>query len=135
MRGCKYASTAFLPRHELDKTIRALGGRSCMDNVDARFQSLQQLHGNARRWCGCTAKAWVTERADQIELLYLPSYSPELNSEVRLNADLKHHTGSKVPARTKAKRKAAATEHMKRLEQSPERVRSHFQDPRVRYAT
>ena len=33
--------------------------------------------------------AWVAERADQIELFYLPSYSPQLNPEERLNADLK----------------------------------------------
>jgi transposase len=34
-------------------------------------------------------KAWVGERKDQIELSYLPSYSPQLNTEERLNADLK----------------------------------------------
>ena len=79
-------------------------------------------------------KAWVAERADQIELFYLPSYSPELNPEERLNADLKHAIGSRVPARTKTKLKAAATEHMQKLEQSPARVKSYFQDPRVKYA-
>lgn len=35
-------------------------------------------------------KMWVAERADQIELFYLPSYNPELNLDERLNADLKH---------------------------------------------
>jgi hypothetical protein len=30
--------------------------------------------------------------------------------------------------------KAVASEHMERLEKSPERVRSYFQDPRVKYA-
>lgn len=79
-------------------------------------------------------KAWVEERKDKIELFYLPSYSPELNPEERLNADLKHAIGSKVPARTKAKLKTAATEHMARLEQSPDRVMSYFQDPHVKYA-
>lgn len=34
-------------------------------------------------------KAWVAERKEQIELFYLPSYSPQLNPEERLNADLK----------------------------------------------
>lgn len=57
-------------------------------------------------------KAWVEVRKDKIELFYLPNYSPELNPEERLNADLKHAVGSKVPARTKAKLKVAATEHM-----------------------
>ncbi len=79
-------------------------------------------------------KAWVAERQDKIEIFYLPSYSPELNSEERLNADLKHAISSKVPARTKAKLKTAATEHMGKLEKSPERVMSFFQDPRVKYA-
>ena len=79
-------------------------------------------------------KAWVAERQDQIELFYLPSYSPELNPEERLNADLKHALGTKVPARTKAKLKAAATQHMTEIERSPERVKAFFQDPKVRYA-
>jgi transposase len=79
-------------------------------------------------------KSWVEERKDKIELFYLPSYSPELNPEERLNADLKYAIGSKVPVRTKAKLKAAATEHMQTLEQSPERVKKYFQDQRVKYA-
>ena len=79
-------------------------------------------------------KAWVAARADEIELFYLPSYSPELNPEERLNADLKQVIGAKVPARTKAKLKIVATEHMTNLEQSPERVKRYFQDPRVKYA-
>ena len=79
-------------------------------------------------------KAWVAERKDKIELFYLPSYSPELNPEERLNADLKHAIGTKVPVRTKAKLKAAATEHMQTLEKSPERVKKYFQDSRVKYA-
>jgi transposase len=79
-------------------------------------------------------KQWVVERKEQIELFYLPSYSPELNPEERLNADLKHAIGSKVPARTKAKLKTAAMEYMSKLEKSPERVKSFFQDPRVKYA-
>ncbi len=80
-------------------------------------------------------KAWVAERQAKIELFYLPSYSPELNPEERLNADLKHAIGTKVPARTKAELKAVATpQHMTEIEQSPERVRAFFQDPKVRYA-
>ena len=79
-------------------------------------------------------KKWVAEHAEKIELFYLPSYSPELNPEERLNADLKHAMGSKVPARTKAKLRSAATLHMTELEQSPERIKAFFQDKNVRYA-
>lgn len=67
-------------------------------------------------------------------MFYLPSYSPELNPEERLNADLKQAMGKRVPVRTRAKLRQAANEHMAMLEQSPERVMSFFQDPKVKYA-
>ncbi len=79
-------------------------------------------------------KAWLEEHKDEIEVFYLPSYSPELNPDERLNADLKHAIGSKVPARTKAKLHAAANEHMAFIEANPDRVKSYFQDPYVQYA-
>lgn len=64
----------------------------------------------------------------------LPSYSPELNPEERLNADLKHVIGRKVPVRTKAKLRAAAEQHMEVIGSEPERVKAYFRDPRVNYA-
>lgn len=79
-------------------------------------------------------KTWLATRKEQIEVFYLPSYSPELNPEERLNGDLKQVIGSKAPARTRAKLRAAAVEHMTWLTQTPERVKSYFQDPRVQYA-
>lgn len=79
-------------------------------------------------------KAWVAERQDRIELFYLPSYSPELNPEERLNADLKQAAGVKAPARTKAQLRSVTTQHMQMLGNSPGRVMAYFQDPRVKYA-
>lgn len=52
----------------------------------------------------------MAERKDKIELFDLPSYSPELNPEERLNADLKQALGKKVPVRTKAKLRDGAHE-------------------------
>ena len=79
-------------------------------------------------------KAWLAERTDKIEVFYLPSYSPELNPEERLNADLKQAIGKRVPVKTKAKLRDAANQHMSMLEKSPERVMSFFHDPKVKYA-
>lgn len=79
-------------------------------------------------------KAWVAEHSEQIALFYLPSYSPQLNPEERLSADLKQEMGKRVPVRTKAKLRAAASEHLAMLEQLPERVMSYFQNKHVRYA-
>ena len=79
-------------------------------------------------------KAWLAEHPTRIEVFHLPSYSPELNPDERLNADLKYALGSRVQMRTKDKLRAATDSHMSMLEQNPERVMSYFQDPRVKYA-
>lgn len=79
-------------------------------------------------------KAWLAEHSDRIEVFYLPSYSPELNPDERLNAELKQAMGSKVPARTKTKLHDASKAYMTQLEREPERVKAYFRDPRVKYA-
>ena len=79
-------------------------------------------------------KAWLETRKDQIEIFYLPSYSPELNPDERLNASLKHAIGTAVPVRTKAKLKAAVQSHMEMLENAPNTVMAFFQDQRCKYA-
>ena len=93
-----------------------------------------QILDNLRVHHSKIVKAWVAERIDQIELFYLPSYSPQLNPEERLNADLKQEMGKRVPVRTKAKLRDAANEHVAMLDRDPERVIAYFQDHRVRYA-
>ena len=45
-------------------------------------------------------KDWVKAHEDEIELFFLPSYSPELNPDEYLNCDLKEGVHSGVPART-----------------------------------
>jgi transposase len=79
-------------------------------------------------------KAWLVEHKADIEAFFLPSYSPELNPDERLNADLKQAIGSKVPVRTKAKLRAAGDEDMQLTAANRDRMRSYFQDPIVKYA-
>lgn len=57
-------------------------------------------------------EAWLAKHCAQMEVSCLPSYSPELNPEERLNADLKHVIRRKVPARSKARLRAATEERM-----------------------
>jgi hypothetical protein len=64
----------------------------------------------------------------------LPAYSPELNPDERLNADIKHVIGARVPVRTKEKLKNTASYQLRELQRQPERIKSYFQDPRVKYA-
>ena len=79
-------------------------------------------------------KKWLAQHADEIEVFFLPSYSPELNPDERLNADLKHKITTRAPARTRRKLKALSIEHMELIERSPERIIKYFGDPHVSYA-
>lgn len=79
-------------------------------------------------------KEWLEEHKDQIEVFYLPSYSPELNPDERLNADLKHAITASVPKRTRAGLLAKTKEHMDMVKATPERVKTYFKDKHVRYA-
>lgn len=79
-------------------------------------------------------KAWLEAHKCATEVFYLPSYSPELNPDERLNADLKHTISTSVPQRTRAGLLAKTRAHMDMISSSPDRVKSYFNDDRVRYA-
>jgi hypothetical protein len=77
---------------------------------------------------------WLAVRKEQIEVFSLPSYSPELNPDEGLNADLKHAVTRKPPVRGKPELKRAVISHMRRLAKLPDRIRSYFGHPSFRYA-
>jgi transposase len=79
-------------------------------------------------------KSWVEEHKDQIELFFLPSYSPELNPDEYLNCDLKAGVHSGVPARTKGKIESKALSHLRMLQKKPGRVVKYFKHPKIAYA-
>src|SRR3712207_5971488 len=79
-------------------------------------------------------RAWLAGREAEIELFYLPGYSPELNPDEGVNGDLKQAVTRKEPARAKAQLKRALVGHMRRLSKSPQRVRSFFGHKTFRYA-
>ena len=88
-----------------------------MVNIDVRGRSYAPagkkvflILDNLRVHHSKKVKAWVAERQEQIELFYLPSYSPELNPQERLNADLKWEMGKRVPVKTKVKLRQAAND-------------------------
>ncbi len=88
-----------------------------------------QVHRAAR------VRAWLAEHRARIEVFYLPAYSPELNPDEGLNADLKQVVTRKAPARSKQHLKQATISHMRRLSKSPARIRSYFRHKPVRYAS
>ena len=83
---------------------------------------------------GTPVKEWLKRYGERIEAFYLPSYSPELKPDERLNADLKHAIATGVPKRTRQGLLKKTQEHMTMVKASPERVKSYFKDSNVAYA-
>lgn len=79
-------------------------------------------------------KAWVEEHLEQIELHYLPSYSPELNPVELANASLKHAVTTHSPARKKGQMEKVAKGHLRYLQNNPNEVAAFFQKDGVKYA-
>jgi hypothetical protein len=79
-------------------------------------------------------KDWAQEHNEQIELFFLPSYSPELNPDEYLNCDLKGGVHSASPARTKVQLHNKALSHLRMLQKKPDRVAKYFKHPKIVYA-
>ncbi|MCA1701290.1 MAG: IS630 family transposase [Actinobacteria bacterium] len=80
-------------------------------------------------------KQWVTKRPAQIELHFLPAYSPELNPDEYLNQDLKRHMRELHPRATdKPGLKAQIRAFLHRRQKQPQIVRNYFKAPHVTYA-
>lgn len=64
--------------------------------VKDTYRKVLLMLDNLRMHHSKPVKAWTAQRTDKIELFYLPSYSPQLNPEELLNADLKQAIFTKV---------------------------------------
>jgi len=89
---------------------------------------------NLRVYHAIVVREWLATKSQKLEVFFLPSYSPELNPDECLNADLKQAVTSKAPARTKGQLKTATVGHLRKLSKSPERVKKYFHHQPVRYA-
>ena len=79
-------------------------------------------------------KDWLKDHKTEIEVFFLPSYSPELNPDEYLNCDLKIGVHSKVPARTKEQLAKKTLSHLRKLQKMPSRVKNYFKHPKISYA-
>lgn len=79
-------------------------------------------------------RQWLEKYSDEIEVFYLPAYSPDLNPDEYLNADLKAGIRSASPARSQGSLKAKMLSHMRMLQQRPERIVKYFKHPAISYA-
>jgi len=79
-------------------------------------------------------KAWIAEREDQIELFFLPGYSPNLNPDEYLNQDLKATVFKHERPVDSEHMKSLLRSQLRRRQAKPERIKSFFRHPDVQYA-
>jgi transposase len=78
--------------------------------------------------------AWVAARREQIEVFYLPAYSPELNPVEYLNNDMKGSVNEAGLPSDRPTLQGRLLEFMSRLVRVPEHVISYFLHPWTLYA-
>ncbi len=79
-------------------------------------------------------REWIDEHHEEIEVFYLPAYSPELNPDEYLNCDLKAGVHSKQPARSVDGLRKKVISHMRKLQKMSLRVMKYFKHPKISYA-
>ena len=79
-------------------------------------------------------KKWLAKRIDQLEVFFLPAYSPEINPDEYLNGDLKQRIRSGVPVKTVDDIKKKTRSFMKMLQCRPKHVMNYFKHPKILYA-
>ena len=77
---------------------------------------------------------WVNAHLDEIELFFLPSYSPELNPDEYLNCDLKSEMHRGAAARNEKEMFKKVRSCLSSLQKQPARIKSYFQHPKIAYA-
>jgi transposase len=79
-------------------------------------------------------REWLDEHKDQIELVYLPPYSPQANPDEILNRDMKTELRLRPAAKDAKSLKEIAVGFMNALVKTPGRIARYFLSQHVAYA-
>ncbi len=107
----------------LQRLIKDAAGRKIFLIVD----NLRVHHAKA-------LSKWLGENKSLLELIFLPSYSPEYNPDEYLNNDLKTGLSARQHPKTQKELCSNIISHMRMLQKSPKHVIQFFKHPAVKYA-
>jgi len=89
---------------------------------------------NLRAHKAVTVKQWLQQHQSEIEVYYLPAYSPELNPDEYLNNTLKQQLATSPPAASLAEQQRRIRSQMRSNQKRPKLIKSLFKAPAVTYA-
>jgi len=140
------------PKHERVNMISAITGRGSLKFMiydktmtQQRFIEFMErlifdstkkvffIVDNLKVHHGRIVKEWLDVHHNEIELFFIPPYSPELNPDEYLNHALKNHVHSGISPRTKHDIKNKTHSFMHRLTYYANEVSAFFRHPKVRY--
>ena len=116
----RFTARVFL--HFLRRLVRQVGRRAFLI-VDGH-----PVHRSAE------VKRWVVAHAQQLQLFYLPWYSPELNPDELLNQDVKTNALGRQRPENQLQMMGTVRSYLRSTQKQPHIVRSYFQKDSVRYA-
>lgn len=79
-------------------------------------------------------RQWAQKHREQIRLIPLPAYSPELNPDEFLNHDVKQNAVGRRRAKSGQQMQADVRGYLRSTQQQPEIVKRFFHAPSVQYA-
>lgn len=79
-------------------------------------------------------QVWLYQHREQLEIVGLPRYAPELNPDEYLNNDVKGNVNAGGPAETRDELEGKLRRFMQRLGKLPEHVQAYFRHPEASYA-
>ena len=119
----KGALNAALLIRFMERLVRQMKGRKVyliLDNL--------RVHHSA------PVKAWLAEHPDAIAVHHLPSYSPELNPDERLNRSLKSKLGQLPAARDERSLHRQTLGQLRSCHKQPDLIRGFFKSATTSYA-
>ena len=107
----------------LERLVRSMKGRKVYLILD----NLRVHHSKP-------VKAWLEEHQEVIAVHHLPSYSPELNPDERLNRSLKSTLSHLPSAKDERSLQKQIIGRLISCQKQPERIRSFFNSSSTQYA-
>jgi len=114
---------------DADKLIDFMG-RLVRDTKRKVFLILDNLNAHHSK----KVAAWLEKHKDEIEVFFLPPYSPEYNPDELLNSDLKRGISKRSMPRSEKELERNVRSHLKKVQLNPKKIQSFFQAPSTIYA-
>lgn len=102
--------------------------------IDSSDKKIFMILDNLRVHHAKVVKAWIEEHKEQIQLFFLPAYSPDLNPDEYLNQDYKKNANKNQVPTTKTQLEKSTKAYMESLQNNPDKVANFFKHPAVKYA-